>query len=79
MYKMDKLTKESFICDNINDLTIQFRKDILQMIHNSHYRSKLKEKGNGTQIKIDELSDSLVNKIFTFMNQKLDDQKIDIL
>jgi hypothetical protein len=72
----DSLSKESFICDNINDLTIQFRKDILQMIYNSQFRNKLKEKGNGTQIKVDDLPNQLTEKIYTFMIQKLNDQKI---
>ena len=72
-------SKESFICDNINDLTIQFRKEILQMIYNSQYCNKLKEKGNGIQIKIDDLDNQLINKIHTFMVQKLNNQKNDIL
>jgi hypothetical protein len=72
----DILSKESFICDNINDLTIQFRKDILQMIYNSQFRNKLKEKGNGTQIKVDDLPTQLTDNIYTFMIQKLNDQKI---
>lgn len=71
--------KETFICDNINDLTIQYRRDVLQMVYNSQFRNHLKEKGNGTQLKLDFLSDSLINKIYNFIVEKLNDQKIDIL
>jgi hypothetical protein len=75
----DIFYKDSFICDTINDLTVQFRKDILQMIYNSQYRNKLKEKGNGTQIKLSDLPPQLIDKIYTFMIQKLNDQKINFI
>lgn len=66
----------SFITDNINELLVQNRREILQMIYNSPSRSKLKEKGGGTQIKISELSDELINKILDFIKIKISEQTI---
>ena len=68
--------KESFIFDNINDLLIDDRKDILQIIYNSKHRSSLKEKGNGVQIKLSDLSPSIIEKIYTTIIKKLQDQSI---
>ena len=53
-----------FITDNVNELLIHDRREILQMIYNSQSRSKLKEKGGGTQIKLDDLSEQLTEKIY---------------
>jgi hypothetical protein len=70
-------SKESFIFDNINDLPIDDRKDILQIIYNSQYRDKLNEKGNGVQIKISDLSQAIIDKIYITIINKLNDQTID--
>jgi hypothetical protein len=67
-----------FITDNINELLIQDRREILQMIYNSPSRSKLKEKGGGTQIKLNDLSEPLIEKIYNSIVQKLADQKIEL-
>jgi hypothetical protein len=69
-------SKIVFITDNINEVMIQDRRSILQLIYNSPSRSKLKEKGGGTQIKLDDLSDSLVDKIYNLIQDKLAEQKI---
>lgn len=69
-------SKLVFITDNINEVMIQDRREILQIIYNSSSRSKLKEKGGGTQIKLDDLSDSLVEKIYNLIQDKLSEQKI---
>ena len=67
-----------FITDNVNELLIHDRREILQMIYNSQSRSKLKEKGGGTQIKLDELSEQLTEKIYNSIVQKLANQKIEL-
>ena len=69
-------SKLVFITDNINEVMIQDRREILQMIYNSSSRAKLKEKGGGTQIKLDDLSNTLVDKIYSLIQDKLADQKI---
>lgn len=67
--------KLTFITDNINELSIQDRREILQIIYNSPSRSKLKEKGNGTQIKLNDLSEQIINKIYDCVTLKLNNQK----
>jgi hypothetical protein len=69
-------SKIVFIIDNINEVMVQDRREILQLIYNSPSRSKLKEKGGGTQIKLDDLSDLLVDKIYNLILDKLTEQKI---
>jgi len=70
--------KETFIFDNINELSILDRKEVLQIIYNSQFRSKIKEKGNGVQIKLDDLSESIIDRIFTYVSQKSNEQFMDI-
>ena len=67
-----------FITDNVNELSIQDRREILQMIYNSQSRSKLKEKGGGTQIKLNDLSEQLIEKIYNSIVKKLADQTIEL-
>ncbi len=74
--KISSSIKESFIFDNINDLPIEDRKYILQILYNSQYRSKLIEKGNGIQIKINDLSQAMIDKIYIAIVNKLNDQTI---
>jgi hypothetical protein len=69
-------SKLIFITDNINEVMVQDRREILQLIYNSPSRSKLKEKGGGTQIKLGDLSDPLVDKIYNLIQDKLTEQKI---
>ena len=71
----DKIT---FITDNINELMIQDRRNILQIIYNSSLRSKLKEKGGGTQIKVQDLTDNIIEKIYDIIIKKLDEQKLQL-
>lgn len=68
------MNKIVFITDNINEIMIQSRREILQLIYNSPARSKLKEKGGGTQIKLSELPQELIEKIHTIIQKKLSDQ-----
>lgn len=66
--------KKSFIFDNVNELSLQDRREILQIIYNSPFRSKIKEKGNGVQIKIEELSESIIDKMYTKLVQRNNEQ-----
>ena len=66
----------NFITDNINELPIQDRKEILQILYNSNVKSKLKEKGGGTQIKISDLSNDIIKKIHDFIKKRLSEQQI---
>ena len=50
---------------------------ILQIIYNSQFRNKIKEKGGGVQIRLDELSDNIINKLYSIIVKKLKDQKMD--
>jgi hypothetical protein len=68
----------TFITDNINELMIHDRRNILQILYNSNVRNKLKEKGGGTQIKIDELSDHIIIKLYDLICTKLNEQKIQL-
>jgi hypothetical protein len=67
-----------FITDNINELIIHDRRTILQIIYNSPIRNKLKEKGGGTQIKIDDLTDDIIKKLYELIVCKLNDQKLQL-
>jgi hypothetical protein len=76
---MDVLTKKIYIIDNINELIIKDRKTVLQLIYNSASRSKLKEKGSGTQIKIKDIPNVLIESIYVFIEHKLKEQYLDFV
>jgi hypothetical protein len=63
-----------YICNSIDDLNIQNRKDVLQIIYNSSSQNKITEKGNGSQIKMNDLPVVLIRTIYDFINQKLETQ-----
>lgn len=67
----ERKNKEVFISDNINEISIDDRKDILYLLYNSCHREKLKEKGNGTQIKMKDLADEMIDKIYDLINKKI--------
>ena len=66
----------SYIIDNVNELYLNDRKIVLEMIYNSISRCKLNEKGNGTQVNISDLSDILLNNIYTFIQLKIDEEPV---
>jgi hypothetical protein len=76
---MDISQKKQHILDNTNELVLQDRKEILQMIFNSQFRNKLKEKGNGTQIRLKNLSDDLITRIYDFIVARLNDHSDEVL
>ena len=69
----DQDLKIRFICENINDLRRNFRKEILQIMLGSQIpESKIYEKGGGTQIKIVDIPKELINTIYNYVKKKLE-------
>jgi hypothetical protein len=65
--------KIRFICENINDLRKNFRKEILQIMLGSQIpESKIYEKGGGTQIKIIDIPNELINTIYNYIGKKIE-------
>ena len=65
--------KIRFICENINDLRRNFRKEILQIMLGSQIpESRIYEKGGGTQIKISDIPKELINTIYNYVKKKLE-------
>jgi hypothetical protein len=65
--------KIRFICENINELRRNFRKEILQIMLGSQIpESKIYEKGGGTQIKISDVPKELINTIYNYIGKKLE-------
>ena len=69
--------KKAFIFDNSNDLPIDDRREILQIVYNSQFRNKLKEKGDGVHIKLDDLAQPIIDKMYVTIIMKLNEQTID--
>ncbi len=62
-----------YISDNVNELKLNYRKDVLQMIIGSEIDDdKIVEKGNGTQIKFSDMSPELLQSIYNFIYNKLE-------
>ena len=75
--KIPNHVKKAFIFDNSNDLPIDDRREILQIVYNSQFRNKLKEKGDGVHIKLDDLSQPIIDKMYVTIIMKLNEQTID--
>lgn len=76
---MEPLSKQKinqytlYINDNINELKINYRKDVLQIILGSDMdEDKIVEKGNGTQIKFSDIDPVLLQNIYNFIYNKLE-------
>lgn len=65
--------KIRFICENINELRRNFRKEILQIMMGSQIpESKIYEKGGGTQIKVADIPVELINTIYNYIKKKIE-------
>lgn len=65
--------KIRYICENINDLRRNFRREILQIMMGSQIpESKIYEKGGGTQIKIVDIPVELINTIYNYIQKKME-------
>jgi hypothetical protein len=71
---MDKL---DFIIENVNELDINDRREILQMIHSSKFSKSISEKGGGCQINLGNLDQQIIDKIYDFITQQLEQQTLD--
>jgi hypothetical protein len=61
-----------YIIDNINDLNFKDKVDILYILIDSQMPlSKIIEKGSGTQIKFDDMSDKIIYKIYNFIYNRI--------
>ena len=70
--------KQEFIIEYINELQINHRKDVLEMIYNSPSRNKIKENGSGTQIKLSDINDPLLDNIYIYIKTKLNEYILSI-
>jgi len=63
----------NYINDNINELKLSFRKEILQIILYSNIDDdKVVEKGSGTQIKFSDIDPILLKNIYNFIFKKIE-------
>lgn len=62
----------NYINDNINEMNISDRREILQMIINDVNHEKIVEKGNGSQIKYSDLNVNLLKNIYNFISNKIE-------
>ena len=74
--EINNLAKKTFISENSNELSIEDRRELLQIIYNSQFRSKISEKGSGVQIKLDDLSQNIIDKLYLTISAKLNDSSI---
>ena len=73
LIKEDRNKYIFFINDNINELKSDYRKHILKYILSSNIlNEKIIEKGNGTQIRYDDLNDSLILYIYNYIKNVLE-------
>ncbi len=77
---MEDLERKKFILyinENINELTLNFRKEILQMILCSDIDpTKIVEKGSGTQIKYENIEIELLKNIYNYIYNKIEGYNI---
>jgi hypothetical protein len=70
----DRLT---FVIDNANELPIDSRRDLLQIIYSSKFRKAINEKGSGCQINLANLSQSIIDELYDFIILQLEELKLD--
>lgn len=59
-----------YIYDHVNDLKLNHRKEVLQMIMYNVDHDKIVEKGNGTQIKFSDMNDNILKNIYNYIYNK---------
>jgi hypothetical protein len=69
--------KVEFIHDNANELGIEDRREILQLIHNSKFSKSISEKGAGCAINLGDLDQQIIDKIHEFITKQLEEQSLD--
>jgi len=72
--------KVTYICDNVNELKKAHRIEILQHILGSNInREKIKEKGSGTQIKVNDIPKELIPLLYNFIKIKMKVQEDELI
>ncbi len=62
-----------YISDNVNELKINHRKELLQIIIGADIDSnRIVEKGNGTQIRFADMDSQLIYTIYNYIYNKLE-------
>jgi hypothetical protein len=64
-------SKMTYIIENVNDISIEYRQIVARMIYDSG--AKLKETGSGLSINESGLSDQSISEIYDFIKLKIDD------
>jgi len=75
MSRANNKTINEYICfinDNINELKLNFRTEVLQIILYSIGGDKVIEKGNGCSIKFSDMDNELIKNIYNFISKKLE-------
>jgi len=66
-----------YIYDNVNELLVKERIEVLQMLLYSDIDGdKITEKGSGTQIKFSDIKKPMIKKIYNFIFNKLENRKL---
>lgn len=66
-----------YIDDNINDLKLSYKKEILQMIIYSNINDdKIETKPNGTLIRFSDINNNLLKNIYTYIFNKIENSEI---
>jgi hypothetical protein len=66
-----------FILDNVNELDINNRLKILQMIHSSKFSKSISEKGGGCAVNLGDLDQELIDEIHEFITEQIALQALD--
>jgi hypothetical protein len=69
--------KIEFILENVNELGIEDRLKILQMIHSSEFSTCISEKGSGCAVNLGDLDQPIIDKIHEFITKQLEEQSLD--
>lgn len=75
---MDKSDIIDYIIENVNELPMNNRQEIKNVLIMAGLREKIQEKGNGIQINTKNISANTLKKLHQFIQDKLSEQKLDI-
>lgn len=70
--------KRLYLYYNINDIDVEAKKELLQIIYNSNSKNKIIEKGNGVQIKFDDIDDSTIITLHSILQKKINENKLEM-
>jgi len=64
-----------YIKHHINDMMLSEKEDILKMIVGSMSDNKIHTKGDGTQVKFDDMPKTTISMIYNYMKRKISDKQ----